>query len=153
MSYKSAIDIYQEELSNLVRLLDGYIVDYRNLVSTLNDVNLNVLISRTKKRKAIKQVEQLGCIIDMVLEAICHAQMCYLKYVRLKCEVLCEIINCDFVRLEVEKEILSDLNPEFKNKFLTLCPPKLKSSIKKSCTTCNSPCDNKDTEDKPPKDK
>lgn len=115
MSYKSVFDIYYEDLSRLVKLLEGYVGSYKLLVSTLTDVNLNVLISRGKKRDAIDQVEQLGYIIDCVLNSIVESQKCYLKYVNLKCSVLQEIITIDFIRLEVEKEILS-LN-EVKNEI------------------------------------
>lgn len=120
MSYKSSIDIYYNDISNLVRLLDSYVINYRNLVSTLNEVNLNVLISKRKKKQAIKQVEHLGCIIDMLLDAIMKAQECYLRYVTMKCDVLCEIINCDFIRLEIEQELLGNVDTEFKHKYLTL---------------------------------
>lgn len=126
MSYKSSIDIYYQDLSNLIKMLDSYVINYRNLVSTLNDVNLNVLVSKRKKKKAIKQVEELGCIIDMLLDAICHAQRCYLNYVKMKCDCLCEIITCDFIRLEIEQEILSDLKDECKLRCMTLFPPKFK---------------------------
>ena len=127
MSYKSAIDIYYQDLANLLKMLDTYVINYRNLVSTLNDINLNVLISRRKKRKAIKQLEEFGCIIDMLLDAICEAQKCYLRYVKMKCNVLCEIITCDFIRLEIEQEILSGISDECKGSLLTLCPPSFKS--------------------------
>lgn len=126
MSYKSAIDIYYKDLSNLLKMLDTYVINYRNLVSTLNDVNLNVLISKRKKKKAIKQIEELGCIIDMLLDSICESQKCYLNYMKMKCGVLCEIITCDFIRLEIEQEILSDLKEEYKGDLLTLFPPKYK---------------------------
>ena len=127
MSYKSAIDIYYQDLMNMLKMLDIYVINYRNLVSTLNDVNLNVLISKRKKKKAIKQVEELGCIIDMILDSICEAQKCYLNYVKMKCGVLCEILTCDFIRLEIEQEILSGVSDECKGRLLTLCPPKFKT--------------------------
>lgn len=120
MSYKSAIDIYYQDLVNLLKMLDSYVINYRNLVSTLNEINLNILISKRKKKKAIKQVEELGCIIDILLEAICKAQQCYLRYVKMKCDVLCEIINWDFIRLEIEQELLFNIESEFKDKFLSI---------------------------------
>lgn len=128
MSYKSALEIYYQDLNNLVKLLDIYVSNYKILVSTLNDVNLNVLISRGKKRKAICQVEKLGCIIDSVLDAIFESQKCYLKYVSLKCGVLHEIIRCDFIRFEIEQEILSDLSDDCKNKILNLRSQKQNNS-------------------------
>lgn len=122
MSYKSAINVYYEDLNNLIRMLDVYVINYRNLVSTLNDINLNVLISKRKKRRAINQIEELGCIIDVLLNSICEAQKCYLKYVMMKCNVLCEIINFDFIKFEIEQEILSGINEELKNEFLRVYP-------------------------------
>lgn len=122
MSYKSAIDIYYHDLNNLIKMLDMYVINYRNLVSTLNDINLNVLISKRKKKRAINQIEELGCIIDVLLNSICEAQKCYLKYVMMKCNVLCEVITCDFIRFEIEQEILSGIDEKFKNEFLTLYP-------------------------------
>ena len=127
MSYKSSIDVYYQDLMNLLKMLDCYVINYKNLVSTLNDINLNVLISKRKKKKAIKQIEELGCIIDMLLEAIWESQKCYLNYIKMKCSVLCEIITCDFIRLEIEQEILDSLNDEVKGRFITLLPPKFKS--------------------------
>ncbi|BAK81701.1 hypothetical protein [Candidatus Arthromitus sp. SFB-rat-Yit] len=129
MSYKSAIDIYHNDLANLLKMLDVYVINYRNLVSTLNDINLNVLISKRKKRRAIKQVEELGCIIDVLLESICKVQQCYLRYVKMKCDVLCEIINWDFIKLEIEQELLLNLDTDFKHKFLSIYSPKGNSSI------------------------
>ena len=124
MSYKSAVDIYHNDLVNLLKMLDIYVINYRNLVSTLNDINLNILISKRKKRRAIKQVEELGCIIDALLESICKAQQCYLRYVKMKCDVLCEIINRDFIKLEIEQELLLNLDTDFKHKFLSIYSPK-----------------------------
>lgn len=126
MSYKSAIDVYYQDLNNLIKMLDVYVINYRNLVSTLNDINLNVLISKRKKKRAINQVEELGCIIDVLLNSICEAQRCYLKYVMMKCDVLCEIINCDFIKFEIEQEILSGVSDELKNEFLSLNPLNVK---------------------------
>lgn len=135
MSYKNSIDIYYQDLMNLLKMLDIYVINYRNLVSTLNDVNLNVLISKRKKKRAIKQVEDLGCIIDSLLSSICEAQKCYLRYVSMKCSVLCEIINCDFIRLEIEQELLDGINNECKEKFLTLCNKKCKILNGGSCSS------------------
>lgn len=134
MSYKHSIDIYYQDLTNLLKMLDIYVINYRNLVSTLNDVNLNVLISKRKKKRAIKQVEELGLIIDMLLSAICEAQKCYLRYVTMKCSALCEIINCDFIRLEIEQELLDGISDECKSKFLTICNKncKILSSVSSS---------------------
>ncbi len=119
MSYRSSIETYYNDLTNLIRLLDSYVINYRNLVSTLNDINLNVLISKRKKKQAIKQVEKLSCIIDMLLDTIEKSQICYFEYVKMKCSVLCEIINCDFIRLEVEQELLNGIDTDFKHKYLT----------------------------------
>lgn len=126
MSYKSAIDVYYQDLNNLIKMLDIYVINYRNLVSTLNDINLNVLISKRKKKRAINQVEELGCIIDVLLNSICEAQKCYLKYVMMKCSVLCEIITRDFIKFEIEQEILSGVSDELKNEFLSLNPLNVK---------------------------
>lgn len=137
MSYKSSIDTYYQDLMNLIKMLDIYIINYRNLVSTLNDINLNVLISKRKKRKAIKQVEELGNIIDTLLIAIQESQKSYLRYVNIKNDVLREIITVDFVRLEIEQEILSGVNEKFKSEFLTLYPPDFKKLSKsKSHDNC-----------------
>ncbi len=137
MSYKSSIDVYYQDLMNLLKMLDIYIINYRNLVSTLNDINLNVLISKKRKRKVIKQVEELGCIIDTLLDSIHEAQKCYLRYVDIKSNVLLEIVTVDFVRLEIEQEILSGVNDEFKGQFLTLYPSGFKNLSKtKSHDNC-----------------
>ncbi len=133
MSYKSSIDIYYQDLMNLLKMLDIYVINYRNLVSTLNDININVLISKRKKKRAIQQIEELGSIIDAVLAAICEAQKCYLRYVSMKCNVLCEIINYDFIRLEIEQELLDGISDECKGKFLTLCSKKCKIINNESC--------------------
>lgn len=137
MSYKKSVDTYYQDLTNLLKMLDIYIINYRNLVSTLNDINLNVLISKRKKRKAIKQVEELGNIIDTLLIAIQESQKSYLRYVNIKNDVLSEIITVDFVRLEIEQEILSGVDENFKNEFITLCPSDFKNLSKsKSRDNC-----------------
>ena len=136
MSYKSSIDTYYQDLMNLIKMLDIYIINYRNLVSTLNDINLNVLISKRKKRKAIKQVEELGNIIDTLLSDTIQTEN-NKYYVNIKNDVLREIITVDFVRLEIEQEILSGVNEKFKSEFLTLYPPDFKKLSKsKSHDNC-----------------
>lgn len=126
MSYKNAVETYYQDILNLLKMLDIYIINYRNLVAALNDINLNPLVSRVRKKKAIKQVNELSCIIDCILLAICEAQKCYLRYVQIKSNVLCEIVTYDFVKLELEQEILKGVSDECRREIFTLCPPKCK---------------------------
>ena len=120
MSYKNAIQSYYCDLHNLLEMLDHYVRSHRDLSICLNEISENPLIAKKRKKEAINRVNQVGCMIDVVLCAIYNAQSSYLKYVQLKCEALSEIITFDFVRLEIEHELLEGVPEEYKERILTL---------------------------------
>lgn len=111
MGHSDVFKKHFNEINNLSALLNSYINSYRLLVGAAGELNN---ISKVRKRDlddALDRVEEMGEIIDSVLEIIKENEDAYIKYIKFKSEVINSKASKDIILTEVEQELLFDNTP------------------------------------------
>lgn len=96
------------EVNNLSSILNSYANTYRLLVGAAGELNN---ISKVRKRdldEALDRVDEMGKIIDSVLEVIKENEEAYIKYIKLKSKVITEKASKDMILTEVEQDLFFD---------------------------------------------
>ena len=101
------IEIFRKhfkEVNNLSVVLSSYANTYRLLVGAAGELNN---ISKVRKRDlddALDRVDEMGKIIDSILEVIKDNEEAYIKYIKLK--FIMEKASKDIIQTEVEQDLL-----------------------------------------------
>ena len=103
------IEIFRKhfkEVNNLSVVLSSYANTYRLLVGAAGELNN---ISKVRKRDlddALDRVDEMGKIIDSILEVIKDNEEAYIKYIKLKSKFIMEKASKDIIQTEVEQDLL-----------------------------------------------
>ena len=103
------IEIFRKhfkEVNNLSVVLSSYANTYRLLVGAAGELNN---ISKVRKRDlddALDRVDEMGKIIDSILEVINDNEEAYIKYIKLKSKFIMEKASKDIIQTEVEQDLL-----------------------------------------------
>ena len=101
------IEIFRKhfkEVNNLSVVLSSYANTYRLLVGAAGELNN---ISKVRKRDlddALDRVDEMGKIIDSILEVIKDNEEAYIKYIKSK--FIMEKASKDIIQTEVEQDLL-----------------------------------------------
>lgn len=109
MGYERLIKSNYDDMNNLVDTLKKLTESYRLLIGGAAELNT---ISRAKKsdvEDALDRVDDLGEIIDELIEVIEKSSENYLKYCKIKNELIGLNIQKDMIETEIDEEL------EFKN--------------------------------------
>lgn len=96
------------EVKNLSSLLNNYVNSYRLLVGAAGELNNIYKVRKRDLDDALDRVKEMGEIIDTVLEIIKENEDVYIKYIRLKSEILNSKASKDIILTEVEEDLLFD---------------------------------------------
>lgn len=111
-----------EDLTKLTNLLNSYVNSYRLLVAGASE--LNTIYGRKSKEveKAIDRADNVGADIDEILKVIDTYQDSYLKYIKLKND----IVTVNYKNGKIKKELKGVIQTEIDNelKFFNQSPPK-----------------------------
>lgn len=105
-TYKELFDAYFVEVNNLTEILSKYVNAYRLLIGGAAELN-NVALARKKDvKKALDRANQLGEIIDVLLDVLESAECAYLDYIRLKTDVIALKTEKKFILTEIDTDLL-----------------------------------------------
>lgn len=105
-SYRELFDAYFIEVNNIADLLSKYVNSYRLLIGTAGELNGIALARKKEVRAAIDRANQLGEIIDVLLDAIQSIEICYLNYIMLKADLIAVKTQKNVILTEVDNELL-----------------------------------------------
>ncbi|WP_202127762.1 hypothetical protein [Clostridium sp. C8-1-8] len=106
-SFKELFDSYFLEVNNLTDLLTKYVNSYRLLIGGAGELNGIALARKKEVRDAIKRANQLGDIIDVLLNVIQSVECCYLDYIRMKADVIAlKTAQKSIILTEIDNELL-----------------------------------------------
>lgn len=88
--YKQLFDAYFIEVNNISDMLGKYVTAYRTLIGCAGELNSIALAKKKDVRDALKRANQLGDIIDVLLDTIEDIEYCYLDYIALKASVIAQ---------------------------------------------------------------
>lgn len=105
MGIKIVYDQYFREISYLVDILNKYVNSYRLLIGSAGELNSIALARKGDVKDTLKKIEQLGDLIDCLLETLESAQYNYIEYLKLKTSVLQVEISKEIILTEIDNDL------------------------------------------------
>lgn len=105
MTYRRVINNYYEDVNNLVELLGKLTIDYRTLINGADELSKSVIASKSAVKKALKRSDDIGDIMDLVIEDLDRYVAYYLKYCKSKTEVIKNYNREDYIIREIDEEL------------------------------------------------
>jgi len=102
---RKVIENYHIDISNLTELLCKLVNSYRLLIGGAEELNSIALASKKDVKKAIHRADELGEVIDKMIDCLEDSSEEYLNYCKLKCEVMHSNISAESVKTEIEQVI------------------------------------------------
>ncbi|WP_244833591.1 hypothetical protein [Clostridium sp. BJN0001] len=105
MSVENIIGKQYSDISNLADLLKSYVDSYRLLIAGAAELyNINIA-KKSEVRKAIERAEDVGELIDMVVETLNRCDEQYLKYCKIKNDYISVKNYKDTIFTEIENDL------------------------------------------------
>lgn len=108
MSGRKLIENYYIDINNLADLLGKLVNSYRLLIGGADELNKIALSKKKDVREAIKRADELGEIIDSVIEALELASHNYLDYCSIKSELVKGKMASHHILTELDEELKFD---------------------------------------------
>lgn len=105
MGQRKLIDNYFCDVNNLAELLSKYVSSYRLLIGGASEINQITLARKKEVRDALKRADNLGKIIDELIEIIGKTNCIYMDYCDIKADCIEERLETKYVQTEIEDEI------------------------------------------------
>lgn len=112
--YEKIMISHYEDLTKLSSLLSSYVNSYRLLVAGASE--LNTIYGRKSKEveKAIARADNVGSDIDEILKIMDKYQDSYLKYIKLKNDIVIANYKNGKMKQEVKGVIQTEIDDELK---------------------------------------
>ena len=105
MSNRRVIENYNFDVNNQVDLLGKLVNSYRLLIGGAGELNTIALASKNDVRDAIKRVNKLGGVIDNIIQDMNDRNKAYLKYGKIKDELMRGLVDEAYISEEIEEEL------------------------------------------------
>lgn len=105
MSNRTVVEDYYFDLNSLAELLAKLTNSYRLMIGGAEELNTVALATKKDVKNAIKRANELGKIIDRLLNTIDKADYSFSEYCRLKNEILEARLNCEYIQNEIIEQL------------------------------------------------
>ncbi len=105
MSGRKLIETYYVDINNLADLLGKLVNSYRLMIGGADELNKIALSKRKDVKDALKRADELGEIIDSVIEALEGASHNYLDYCSIKSEMIKGKMSSNYIQSEIDEEL------------------------------------------------
>lgn len=105
MSGRKLIETYYVDINNMADLLGKLVNSYRLLIGGADELNKIALAKRKDVKEALERADELGDIIDHVIEALECASYNYLDYCSIKSELVKGKLGSHHIQTEIDEEL------------------------------------------------
>ncbi len=105
MGYRNLIEKHSSDINNLSELLFKFTNSYRLLIGGAVDLNSIALAKKKEVRDAIKRADELGEIIDELIEVIEYCDSTYFNYCKVKSDYIISKTKFDVIKTEIDEEL------------------------------------------------
>lgn len=105
MGYRNIIEKHSSDINNLAELLFKFTNSYRLLIGGAADLNTIALARKKEVRNAIKRADELGEIIDELIEVIDYCDYTYFNYCKVKSDYITCKTKLDIIKTEIDEEL------------------------------------------------
>jgi hypothetical protein len=104
MDNRKIIENYYLDICNLSEILSKLVNSYRLLVGGAEELNTIALATKKDVKKAIARADELGDVIDKIINVLEDSNQAYLNYCQLKSQVLECKIRIGYIEEELNQE-------------------------------------------------
>lgn len=105
MGHRKIIETHYADICNLADLLKKLVESYRLLIGGANELNGIALAKKSDIKDALKRADDLGELIDDVIDALDDCEYSYLDY----CKIKSQFIKCknqaSYIQTEIDDEL------------------------------------------------
>ncbi|SHJ92602.1 hypothetical protein SAMN02745248_01341 [Hathewaya proteolytica DSM 3090] len=105
MTYRRVIENYYSDVNNLLDALGKLTLNYRTLIGGADELSKSVIASKSDVKKALDRADNIGDIIDIVIDDLDKYMAYYLKYCKSKMEVIKNYNREDYIVREIDEEL------------------------------------------------
>lgn len=105
MAHRKLIQDYYGDINNITELLTKLVSSYRLLIGGAAEINNIALASKGDVKKAIKRADEVGNIIDQVIDVLEHSSTTYMDYCKIKSEVMEDRVQLQYIQTEIDEEL------------------------------------------------
>jgi hypothetical protein len=110
MPHRKIIEQYYDDINNLADLLGKLVNSYRLLIGGAGELNGIALAHKKDVKDALKRVNELGDVIDDVIDVLDKSSYCYMDYCKLKAELIEGRIQAQYIETEIGDELVFNNN-------------------------------------------
>ncbi|WP_297436007.1 hypothetical protein [uncultured Clostridium sp.] len=105
MGSKKLYDEYYIEINSLVDMLGKYVNAYRLLIGSAGELNSIALSKKSDVKDALKRIDDVGELIDNIVDALECSQCNYIEYLRFKSKMLNIEVSKAIIQTEIDNEL------------------------------------------------
>jgi len=105
MAQRRVIESYGRDLGFTIEQLCKLVGSYKILVDTASSVNCITIANKRDIKDALKRAQEVGCLIDELIDVLDCSICTWGKYMKLKTEYINSRLDLCIIETEVEEEI------------------------------------------------
>lgn len=105
MPHRKIIEDYYCDINNLAGLLSTLVNSYRLLIGGAGELNSIALAHKKDIKDALGRVQDLGDVIDKVINVLDKSSCCYLDYCKIKSQIIECRMQAEYIQTEIDEEL------------------------------------------------
>ncbi|MDR3593167.1 hypothetical protein [Clostridium sp.] len=105
MKFDDLVKRQYEDINNISGLLKSYVDSYRLLIAGAAELYSIDLVKKSDVKKAIDRVEEVGELIDKLINTLDKCEVSYLKYCNIKDDYISISTKKDKIFTEIDNEL------------------------------------------------
>lgn len=105
MNHRRVVQNYYGDVNNLTELLSKLINSYRLLIGGAGELNTIALARKKDVKDAIDRANELGNIIDELIDTLDECSCQYSNYCRIKGEIIKTKVHAKYILTEIDEEL------------------------------------------------
>jgi hypothetical protein len=105
MKFDDLVKRQYEDINNISGLLKSYVDSYRLLIAGAAELYSIALVKKSDVKKALDRVEEVGELIDKLINTLDKCEVSYLKYCNIKDDYISISTKKDKIFTEIDNEL------------------------------------------------
>lgn len=105
MPHRKIVENYYVDINNLADLLSKLVNSYRLLIGGAGELNGIALAHKKDVKDALKRVNELGDIIDDIIDVLDKSSYSYMDYCKMKAQIVESKIQVEYIETEIGEEL------------------------------------------------
>ncbi|KAJ50431.1 hypothetical protein BD780_004101 [Clostridium tetanomorphum] len=105
MNHRKVVQDYYGDINNLTELLTKLVNSYRLLIGGAGELNSIALSRKNDVKHALERANELGEVIDNIIDVLECTSYGYMDYCKIKSEVIRCKVQAKYIQTEIDEEL------------------------------------------------